>query len=84
MAMKPTLVHLPPALIEDLDRRRERSGISRSQMIRDAITAYVRDDDNGALAQQYRAAYEETPLTHPDEWGDLDAWLEEVHRMRSG
>ncbi len=83
MAMKPTLVHLPPAMIEELDRRRERSGVSRSQMIRDAVTAYVRVDDGG-LARRYRTAYEEIPLAHPDEWGDLDAWLDEVRRVRSG
>ena len=82
MAMKPTLVHLPPAMIEELDRRRERSGVSRAQMIRDAVSAYVRDDD-GTLAEQYRVAYEEMPLGHTDEWGNLDAWLDEVRRMRS-
>ena len=83
MAMKPTLEHLPPAMIEELDRRSERSGVSRSQMIRDAVTAYVGVDDGG-LARRYRAAYEEIPLAHPDEWGDLDAWLDEVRRVRSG
>ena len=81
MAMKPTLVHLPPAMIEELDRRRERSGVSRSQMIRDAVSAYVRDAD-GSLAEQYRMAYAEMPLDHSDEWGNLDAWLDEVRRMR--
>lgn len=81
MAMKPTLVHLPPAMIEELDRRRERFGVSRSQMIRDAVSAYVRDDD-AELAQQYRNAYEDKPLTHADEWGDLNAWLEEVRGVR--
>ncbi len=81
MAMKPTLVHLPPTMIEELDRRRAGSGVSRSQMIRDAVSAYVRDDD-AELAQQYQNAYEEKPLTHSDDWGDLNAWLEEVRRVR--
>lgn len=80
--MKPTLVHLPSDMIEELDRRRERSGVSRSQMIRDAVRAYVRDGDD-RLAEQYKVAYEETPLGHPDEWGSLDAWLDGVRRVRT-
>ena len=81
--MKPTLVHLPPAMIEELDRRRARSGVSRAQMIRDAVSSYMRDVD-GRHAEQYRTAYEETPLDRLDEWGDLDSWLEEVRGMRTG
>ena len=80
--MKPTIVHLPPSMIEELDRRGERSGVSRAQVIRDAIGAHLRQDEG--LAEQYLTAYEAMPLSHPDEWGDLHAWLEEVRRVRSG
>jgi metal-responsive CopG/Arc/MetJ family transcriptional regulator len=76
--MKPTLVHLPPELIESLDTRAAAEGVSRSQLIRDAVGAFLEVDAAARLADQVRQAYERQPLDTPDEWGDLESFLAAV------
>ncbi len=79
--MRPTLVHLPPELIEQLDKRATREGASRSQVIRDAVSEYLGADSN--LAERVAAAYEAYPLGTSDEWGDLESFLDAVRTARA-
>lgn len=79
--MRPTLVHLPPELIEQLDQRAAREGASRSQVIRDAVSEYLEADSN--LAEQVAAGYQAYPLGTPDEWGDLESFLKAVRSERA-
>lgn len=85
MTLKPTMVQLPAELVELLDVYAQAAGVSRSQVVRDAIAAYL---DAGAagearLADRYAEAYERYPLDTPDEWGDLDSWLRGLEDARA-
>lgn len=55
MARKQVLVQLDDTLVEELDVRAERAGVSRSELIRRAIAAHLRDLD---VAEQELAAVE--------------------------
>lgn len=52
---KQVLVQLDDALVQELDTRAERAGVSRSELIRRAIAAHLRDLD---WSEQERAAVE--------------------------
>ena len=63
MARKQVLVKLDDALVHDLDARAERAGVSRSELIRRAIAAHLRDLE---WAERERAAmdsYRRSPET---------------------
>lgn len=81
--MKPTLIHLPPDLISRLDARAERDNVSRSQLVRDAIADLLSSEPNADLEARTRAAYERHPLSEPDEWGDLESFLDAVRSSRT-
>ncbi len=73
--MRQTLVQLTDELVEALDRRAAREGISRSKLVRDLIAAGLSsgDEHDRALVEGYRR----TPQSDAsDAWGDLDAWTE--------
>lgn len=76
MARTQTMVQLSDALVELLDRRAARERISRSQLIRIAIDAYLADDREEEIDRQIAEGYRRIPAGTPDEWGDPDAWSE--------
>jgi len=69
-----TLVQLTAPLVERLDRRAAREGVSRSQVIRDAVEAYLHDDQEAEIARRFREGYRRVPAGTPDEWGDPQAF----------
>lgn len=73
----PTLVQLTDELRDHLDRRAAQLGISRSELIRDALQAALADDREAALSLRMIAGYTRIPQAlASDSWGDLDAWTE--------
>lgn len=79
------MVQLPPDLVATLDQRAATAGVSRSQMIRDAIAAFLQagTDREAALAAHYKDAYARLPLDTPDEWGDLESWHAGLEQARA-
>jgi predicted transcriptional regulator len=75
MAMRTqTMVQLTDDLLELLDERAARMGVSRSQVIRDAIEAYLQSDRAAAIDRQIVEGYTRMPQggqDDADEWGDL-------------
>jgi len=76
MARTQTMVQLSDSLVEALDQRAARDGVSRSQLIRDAIEAFLADDAERAVTERIVAGYRACPQGTPDAWGDLDGMLE--------
>jgi predicted transcriptional regulator len=70
MARAQTLVQLNDTLLAVLDQRAAKQGISRSQIIRNAIEAYLGQDYEAEVTRQIIAGYERIPQATTDEWGD--------------
>lgn len=70
VARSQTLVQLNDTLLAILDQRAARRGVSRSQVIREAVEAHLADDYDSEISRQIIAGYERTPQSTPDEWGD--------------
>ena len=73
--MRQTLVQLTDELVEALDRRAQREGVSRSRLVRDLLGAVLSsgDEHDRALIEGYRR----TPQSEgADAWGGLDAWTQ--------
>lgn len=83
MPMKPTLIHLAEKDIEQLDKRANDEGISRSQVVRDAVASYLASDAAAELDELVSKAYEEFPLGTPDEWGDMETFLAAVRAEKA-
>jgi metal-responsive CopG/Arc/MetJ family transcriptional regulator len=58
-----TLVQLTRALLQRLDERAARDGRSRSALIRDAIEAYLFDEEEARIDREIREGYERIPET---------------------
>jgi len=69
VARTQTLVQLSEDLLAALDQRASRRGVSRSQIIREAIEAHLAGDLDQAIATRIVAGYERIPQATPDEWG---------------
>ena len=68
------MVQLNEDLIELLDRRAALSGVSRSQVIRDALEAFLISDRAAAIDHQIVDGYTRLPQGgeyDADDWGDL-------------
>ena len=68
------MVQLNEHLLEGLDRRARREGVSRSQLIRQALEAFLAADREEEIDRQRVEAYRRMPQggEHDvDEWGDL-------------
>jgi metal-responsive CopG/Arc/MetJ family transcriptional regulator len=61
-----TLVQLSEELLRRLDERAAREGRSRSALIRDAIEAYLYDEENARIDREIREGYERFPQTEQD------------------
>src|SRR5512132_1929403 len=69
-----TMVQLTDELLARLDRRAATANVSRSQVIRDAIEAYLASDREAEIDRLIREGYTRTPQGGEfdvDEWGDL-------------
>lgn len=68
------MVQLNQELVELLDRRAAREGVSRSQVIREAIEAFLAGDREAAIDRRIVDGYTRMPQGgeyDADEWGDL-------------
>jgi predicted DNA-binding protein len=71
-----TMVQLNEELLERLDRRASASGVSRSQVIREAIEAYLADDQAATTDRLIVEGYTRMPQGgeyDADAWGELGA-----------
>jgi predicted DNA-binding protein len=74
MSRTQTMVQLNEDLLERLDRRVSASGVSRSQLIREAIEAYLTADQAALTDRLIVDGYQRMPQGgefDADEWGDL-------------
>jgi metal-responsive CopG/Arc/MetJ family transcriptional regulator len=55
------MVQLTEELIEQLDERAARDGVSRSQLIRDAVAAHLAQDARAHAVRRFSAAYADRP-----------------------
>lgn len=80
MARKQVLVQLDDRMVAALDRRAKRAGVSRSELIRRAVAAHLRDvdleDADRQLVEAYRRAPEEPTETDALLEVALEAWPE--------
>ncbi len=58
-----TLVQLTRSLLQRLDERAAREGRSRSALIRDAIEAYMHDEEKARIDREICEGYERIPET---------------------
>lgn len=81
--MRQTLVQLTDELVQALDRRAQREGVSRSKVVRDLLGAALSSgaEHDRALIEGYRRAPQSNGA---DAWGDLDAWTEANTRRDRG
>ena len=63
MARTQTLVQLTEDLLRRLDERAAREGRSRSAPIRDAIEAYLYDEEKARIDREIVEGYERMPVT---------------------
>ncbi len=63
MSRTQTLVQLNEELLRRLDERAAREGRSRSALIRDAINAYLFDEEEAEISRQIVEGYERMPQT---------------------
>jgi metal-responsive CopG/Arc/MetJ family transcriptional regulator len=63
MARTQTLVQLTEAMLRRLDERAAREGRSRSALIRDAIEAYLYDEEKARIDREIVEGYERLPTT---------------------
>lgn len=72
------MVQLNDDLLELLDSRAARTGVSRSQLIREAIEEFLSADRAAAVDRQIIEGYTQMPQGGEydvDEWGDLGAQM---------
>lgn len=69
-----TLVQLSRDLLQRLDERAAREGRSRSALIRDAIDAYLYDEEEAQIDREIREGYERIPETDEEmAWAEASA-----------
>lgn len=74
MARAQTLVQLSDTLLAVLDQRAAQRGISRSQLIREAIEAHLRDDLEAEISRQIVEGYTRIPDDREfDDWAETSA-----------
>lgn len=69
------MVQLNSELIELLDQRANRAGVSRSQVIREAVEAFLAADREAAVDRQIVDGYTRMPQGgeyDADDWGDVE------------
>lgn len=74
MARTQTMVQLSDRLLGLLDHLAARRGVSRSQLVRDAVEAYLAEDAETEIDRQIVEGYSRMPQGgefEVDDWGDL-------------
>lgn len=77
------MVQLTEPLVDLLDRRATREGVSRSQVIRDAVEQYLRADQEAEIDRRLVEGYTRIPDGADDAWGDLDVWRDALATDRA-
>lgn len=75
------MVQLNDELVEALDRRAAREGVSRSHVIRTAVTKFLEEDMQAEIDQEIVDAYTRMPQGGDfdvDEWGDLGRMMTDM------
>lgn len=84
MARTQTLVQLNETLLAALDQRAARRGISRSQLIREAVEAHLAGDHEAEISRRIIEGYAAIPQAAPDARGHVAAMTataaREAHR----
>ncbi len=76
-----TLVQLTDELVELLDRRAARDGLSRSALIRELLRAALQDEGSAEISRRIADGYARAPQRDGhDAWGDLTRWTEANRR----
>ena len=70
MARRQTLVQLNDELLAVLDQRAARHGVSRSELIRRAIEAYLKDDRDAEIDAAIVEGYTRIPPEEDDPWAE--------------
>ena len=73
MARVQTLVQLSEELLGALDAEAARRGVSRSALLREAVTAFLAEARGATVTDAVVAGYTRIPPETPDAWGDLEA-----------
>ncbi|CAN5291846.1 hypothetical protein BH18ACT4_BH18ACT4_07110 [soil metagenome] len=73
VARTQTIVQLTEDLVAALDAAAVRRGVSRSALIRAAVTAFLADDGEDATTRAIVEGYRRFPPGPPDEWGRVEA-----------
>lgn len=73
VARKQTLVQLSDELLAALDERAGRAGVSRSQLIREAIHAYLKAGRAAEIDAAIVAGYTRIPPPEHDPWAEAAA-----------
>jgi metal-responsive CopG/Arc/MetJ family transcriptional regulator len=68
MSRTATLVQLSEDLLAALDQRASASGVSRSQLIREAVERYLADSLDAAIDEQIVDAYTRRPQPEDPAW----------------
>ena len=80
MARAETMVQLTEELREALDAEAARRGVSRSAIVREALTAYLADSREAAISRAIVDGYRRIPPATPDGWGELEAASDQATR----
>jgi len=74
------MVQLTDELVRRLDEEAARQGVSRSSVVRDAVTRYLSESGEAAIIRRIVEGYTKVPPAIPDEWGDLEAQADRATR----
>lgn len=83
MARTQTLVQLSDELVQLLDARAARCGVSRSAVVREAVEAYLHDEGTEAAGRRIVDGYTRVPPGTPDAWGNVEAWHDALAAARA-
>jgi hypothetical protein len=72
------MVQLSDELIGLVDAEAARRGVSRSAIIREAITEHLGASQQVAITRQIVEGYQRVPPATPDAWGDLESLQDEA------
>lgn len=78
MTRTQTMVQLNEELLTLLDARAARAGVSRSQLVREALEAFLAEDREKAIDHQIIEGYQRMPQGgeyDADEWGSIGELL---------
>jgi hypothetical protein len=66
------MVQLTENLVSELDHEAQDRNLSRSALIREILTAYLRERAEASIGQRIADGYRRLPPGQPDDWGHLE------------